>query len=126
MRAHVLNGLLATAAVTGMVAWVAPATARFHLAAAMALLVGTVWHMRGLGGEPRARVGTIAAVALGLVAATGFLPGPWGVIGHVAVALMMGAAAVVLHVRNPGRPVDYVEGAAWALALWLLMHLVAA
>ena len=45
---------------------------------------------------------------------------------HGLDSRIMGAAAVVLHVRNPGRPMDYVEGTAWTLALWLLMHLVAA
>ena len=70
VRSHVLNGLLALVAASGVALWVGPDHGA-HVAASVAFLLAILWHMKRADRSQQRKGGKIAVVAVLIVAAAG-------------------------------------------------------
>ncbi|MGB1585497.1 MAG: hypothetical protein ACPHID_00430 [Thermoplasmatota archaeon] len=122
MRAHALNGLLALVALTGAWRWIAP-DGGAHLAAGIAFVLVILWHAVRADRSVKRTGGVFATVAVLAVAAVGFGHGDFLVLAHVAAALIMVGAGVMMHVRALGRVGDFIDALAVGLVVWLALHI---
>lgn len=121
MRAHVLNGLLILVGLTGAAAWVG-SDLGFHLASSAALAGAILWHIRRADRSQVRRGGLFATMSVIVVGVLGFGTGELADLLHVAFALMLVGAGVMMHVRALGKPGDLIDAAGLTLIAWLVLR----